>query len=102
MMSTTPLGSQRTQLRVPNSDVGVETCCGFVFGSLNTGAPPLNEYLGRARHYLTLMCERAPAGRIVFFDDLAENIEGARAGGIAAIHVKSAADVASALEALGI
>jgi len=44
----------------------------------------------------------APAGRIVFFDDLAENIEGARACGIAAIHVKSAADVASALEALGI
>ena len=44
----------------------------------------------------------APAGRIVFFDDLAENIEGARASGLTAIHVKSAADVASALEALGI
>jgi len=44
----------------------------------------------------------APAGRIVFFDDLAENIEGARATGLTAIQVKSAADVASALEALGI
>jgi len=43
-----------------------------------------------------------PAQRIVFFDDLAENIEGARARGLKAVHVKSAADVAAALEALGI
>lgn len=44
----------------------------------------------------------APAGRIVFFDDLAENIEGARARGLLAVHVKSSADVAEALDALGI
>ena len=43
-----------------------------------------------------------PAGRIVFFDDLAENIQGARAYGLTAIHVKSTADVAGALTALGI
>ena len=44
----------------------------------------------------------APAGRIVFFDDLAENIEGARARGLTAIHVTSPDDVAEALAALGI
>jgi putative hydrolase of the HAD superfamily len=43
-----------------------------------------------------------PAGRIVFFDDLAENIEGARARGLAAVHVTSPGDVAEALAALGI
>ena len=43
-----------------------------------------------------------PAPRIVFFDDLAENIEGARARGLTAIHVTSPADVAEALAALGI
>ena len=43
-----------------------------------------------------------PASRIVFFDDSAENIAGARAGGLAAVHVKSSDDVASALAALGI
>jgi len=44
----------------------------------------------------------APAERIVFFDDLAENIEGARSCGLTAIHVTSADDVAGALKALGI
>jgi putative hydrolase of the HAD superfamily len=43
-----------------------------------------------------------PAARIVFFDDLAENIEGARARGLKAVHVASAADVAEALTALAI
>jgi putative hydrolase of the HAD superfamily len=43
-----------------------------------------------------------PASRIVFFDDLAENIEGARAVGICAVHVRSSADIADALAALGI
>jgi putative hydrolase of the HAD superfamily len=43
-----------------------------------------------------------PAPRIVFFDDLAENIEGARARGLLAVHVRSSADVAAALDALGI
>ena len=44
----------------------------------------------------------APASRIVFFDDLAENIEGARACGLTAVHVTSPDDVAHALAALGI
>jgi glucose-1-phosphatase len=43
-----------------------------------------------------------PAERIIFFDDLAENIDGARAYGLTAIHVKSSEDVAGALDALGI
>jgi len=43
-----------------------------------------------------------PAERIVFFDDLAANIEGARARGLQAVLVRSSADVAHALEALGI
>src|SRR5450631_778107 len=43
-----------------------------------------------------------PAERIVFFDDLAENIEGARARGLTAVHVTSPDDVAHALAALGI
>jgi FMN phosphatase YigB (HAD superfamily) len=44
----------------------------------------------------------APASRIVFFDDLADNIAGARAYGLSAVHVKSSEDVARALTALGI
>lgn len=43
-----------------------------------------------------------PAGRIVFFDDLVENVESARARGLKAVHVKSSGDVADALAALGL
>jgi putative hydrolase of the HAD superfamily len=43
-----------------------------------------------------------PASRIVFFDDLADNIEGARACGLTAVHVTSPDDVAKAFAALGI
>jgi FMN phosphatase YigB (HAD superfamily) len=43
-----------------------------------------------------------PAERIVFFDDLAENIEGARERGLKAVLVNSPDDVARAFEALGI
>lgn len=43
-----------------------------------------------------------PAERIVFFDDLKENIEGAQARGLTAVHVTSTRDVADALAALGI
>jgi glucose-1-phosphatase len=43
-----------------------------------------------------------PADRIVFFDDLVENIEGARQRGLKAVLVTSPDDVAKALEALGI
>jgi glucose-1-phosphatase len=43
-----------------------------------------------------------PASRIVFFDDSAENIEGARGRGLTAVHVTSPDDVAGALAALGI
>jgi len=43
-----------------------------------------------------------PASRIVFFDDSAENVVGARARGLAAVHVTSPGDVAETLAALGI
>jgi glucose-1-phosphatase len=43
-----------------------------------------------------------PAGRIVFFDDVRENIDGARARGLQAVHVRSSADVADALAALAL
>jgi len=41
-----------------------------------------------------------PASRILFFDDSAANIEGARARGLRAVHVTSVDDVARALTAL--
>jgi len=44
----------------------------------------------------------APAQRIVFFDDSAENIAGARARGLIGVHVTSTDDVAKALAELGI
>jgi len=43
-----------------------------------------------------------PASRIVFFDDLLDNVEAARARGLKAVHVTSSRDVADALNALGI
>jgi putative hydrolase of the HAD superfamily len=43
-----------------------------------------------------------PAGRIVFFDDSADNIAGAQARGLIGIHVTSPDDVADALAALGL
>ncbi|CAN7549085.1 HAD family phosphatase [Bradyrhizobium sp. LjRoot220] len=43
-----------------------------------------------------------PASRIVFFDDSAANIEGARARGLTAVHVTAPDDVAKTLAALGI
>jgi len=43
-----------------------------------------------------------PASRIVFFDDLVENVKAAQACGLKAVHVRSSADVADALTALGI
>jgi len=43
-----------------------------------------------------------PASRIVFFDDSADNIAGARARGLTAVHVTAPGDVAKALAALGL
>jgi glucose-1-phosphatase len=43
-----------------------------------------------------------PAGRILFFDDSAANIEGARARGLQSVHVTSSNTVAETLKALGI
>jgi HAD superfamily hydrolase (TIGR01509 family) len=43
-----------------------------------------------------------PAGGIVFFDDLIDNVEAAQAGVLHAVHVTSSDDVARTLAALGI
>jgi putative hydrolase of the HAD superfamily len=43
-----------------------------------------------------------PADRILFFDDLADNLEGARARGLQTVHVTSPTSVAEALEAFGL
>jgi FMN phosphatase YigB (HAD superfamily) len=43
-----------------------------------------------------------PAGRIVFFDDSLANVEGARACGLQAVHVRSPADVTKTLAAMGL
>jgi glucose-1-phosphatase len=54
-----------------------------------------------AYHYV-VKAIGAPASRIVFFDDSAENIRGARAVGLNAVHVTSPDDVTNALRELGI
>jgi len=41
-----------------------------------------------------------PASRILFFDDALENVEGALASGMQAVHVRSVADVEDSLKAL--
>jgi len=43
-----------------------------------------------------------PPARIVFFDDSAANVEGARASGLQVVQVNSIEDVAAALEELGV
>lgn len=42
-----------------------------------------------------------PLGSIMFFDDLLENVEGARSAGLQAVHVRSPSDVRSALLGIG-
>jgi len=42
-----------------------------------------------------------PVNALLFFDDLADNVAGARAAGLQAVHVRSPADVRAALAALG-
>ncbi len=42
----------------------VESYRGFVFASLSPKGPDLDEHLGRAKHYLDVMVDRAPAGTI--------------------------------------
>lgn len=42
-----------------------------------------------------------PMSFILFFDDLQENVEGARSAGLQAVHVRSPSDVKAALEEIG-
>lgn len=42
-----------------------------------------------------------PLDSVLFFDDLLENVEGARAAGLNAVHVRSPADVRKALQSIG-
>ena len=43
-----------------------------------------------------------PAERILFFDDTLENVDGARACGLQALHVTSDKDVADAIARMGL
>lgn len=43
-----------------------------------------------------------PADRIMFFDDLVENIDGARAAGLVGVHAPATADIRRALDTLGL
>ena len=45
---------------------------------------------------------KVPAERVIFFDDSQNNVEGARACGLQAVHVTSHADVAGTLAAMGL
>jgi benzoate/toluate 1,2-dioxygenase subunit alpha len=42
----------------------VDSYRGFIFASLTPDVPDLRDHLGRATHYIDLMVERAPEGRI--------------------------------------
>src|SRR5919202_1800512 len=42
----------------------VDSYRGFVFASLSAAGPDLHEHLGRAKHYIDVMVDRAPAGAI--------------------------------------
>jgi putative hydrolase of the HAD superfamily len=44
----------------------------------------------------------APAGSIMFFDDLLENVNGASAAGLQSVHVRGPGDVLAAVQAIGI
>ncbi|MEH2513407.1 HAD superfamily hydrolase (TIGR01509 family) [Nitrobacteraceae bacterium AZCC 1564] len=68
----------------------------FVSSSINLRKPDAEAY----DHVVQTI--GVPAQRIVFFDDLAENIEGARARGLIGVQVTSSDDVARTLNALGI
>ena len=68
----------------------------FLSSSIGLRKPELEAY----HHVVSAI--GVPASRIVFFDDSADNIAGARAYGLTAVHVKSSEDVAGALAALGI
>jgi len=56
----------------------------------------------RAAFELVVKDIGVPAGRIVFFDDNPDNVAGARACGLQAVHVTSRADVERTLAALGL
>lgn len=54
------------------------------------------------RAFEHVACELGvPLGSIMFFDDLLENVEGARSAGLQAVHVRSPSDVRSALLGIG-
>jgi putative hydrolase of the HAD superfamily len=68
----------------------------FLSSSIALRKPNADAY----RHVIAAI--GVPAERIVFFDDSGENIDGARACGLQAVHVTSTTSVAEALAALGL
>lgn len=63
----------------------------FVSHEMKARKPEREPFVRIAREIAT------PPARILFFDDLAENVAGARAAGLQAIHVKSPRDVEDAV-----
>ena len=65
----------------------------FVSSDLGLRKPEPEAFLAVARRI------GLPLQAILFFDDTLENVHGARAVGMRAVHVRSSADIANALDA---
>jgi len=76
----------------------VVACFDHVFVSSDIGLrkPDLEAF----RHISETLA--VPAGSIMFFDDLRENVDGASAAGLQAVHVRGPGDVLAAVRAIGI
>jgi len=66
----------------------------FVSSEIGLRKPEPDAY----RHVVDVI--GAPASRILFFDDLIENVEGARACGLQVVHVRTSSDVRDTLSRL--
>jgi glucose-1-phosphatase len=66
----------------------------FVSSDIGLRKPEPDAY----RHVVDVI--GVPAARILFFDDLIENVEGARACGLQAVHVRTSSDVRDTLSRL--
>lgn len=66
----------------------------FVSSDIGLRKPEPDAY----RHVVDVL--GVPASRILFFDDLIENVEGARACGLQAVHVRTTSDVRDTLSRL--
>ena len=99
----------RCLLRLTNSNRAHEQCWSKQFSGILSNfkqvfvSSTIGSRKPEAKAYDHVVWEiGVSADRIVFFDDLLENIEGARARGLQAVHVKSGADLANELNSMQI